>query len=307
MNSILITGRDASALRERVDAVMGNGLRWISDSADRAAGDVAIWFCASQPPAEPLALPSLRWIHSSWAGIETWMDRPEWSRDVILTRTVGDFPERIAEYVFGYLLAQTLEIPRTLALMERRGWERWASGTLHGRALLVVGFGAIGTRIGAVGLSFGMRVTGIRRHPAERGAEDVRGLSDLPKALAEADVIVNVLPHTRDTESFWNADRFGHMREGSTFINVSRGATVDERALIECVRRGRPGHAILDVFREEPLPPGHPFRDEPRIWITPHVAGIGTLEPLANAFAENLKRFQAGQPLQNVVNRERGY
>lgn len=308
MNAILITGRDALALRERVDALAGSGLRWILDPADHAARDTTIWFCAGQPPADPLSLPKLEWIHSGWAGIETWMNRPEWISDVILSRTVGDFPERIAEYVFGYLLAQTLELPRTLRLMEQRGWERWTPGTLRDRSLLVVGYGAIGAAIGALGRSFGMRVTGIRRTPANRDqAEDVRGLSDLPAALAQADVVVNVLPLTRATESFWNAERFGRMREGSIFVNVSRGATVDERALIEGIRQGRPAHAILDVFREEPLPPGHPFRTEPKIWITPHVAGIGTLEPLALAFAENLKRFEAGRPLANVVDRERGY
>src|SRR5262249_50231306 len=101
--------------------------------------------------------------------------------------------------------------------------------------------------------------------------------------------------------------RFARMREGSTFINVSRGATVDDRALIEGVRHGKPARAILDVFHEEPLPPDHPFRDTPNIWITPHIAGIGTLEPLAQTFAENLKRFGAGKPLANVVDRARGY
>jgi len=307
MSPILITGRDAAALRERVDAIAGKGVLWITDPGDPAARETTIWFCAGQPPSEPFSLPKLRWIQSGWAGVETWMRRPEWGRDVTLTRTVGDFPERIAEYVFGYLLAQAIEIPRALHLMERRGWERWTPGTLQGRALLVVGYGTIGASIGALGRSFGMRVTGIRRHPARNGNDDVRDLSALERSLGEAHVVVNVLPYTHDTESFWNADRFSRMRAGATFINVSRGATVDDRALIDGIRQGKPAHAILDVFREEPLPRDHALRDVPGIWITPHVAGIGTLEPLARAFAENLERFRTGQPLANVVDRERGY
>jgi len=307
MSAILITGRDAGALRDRVDALAGERLPWILDPADPGAREAEVWFCAGQPPTEPLSLPRLRWIQSGWAGIETWMGRPEWTAGVTLTRTVGDFPERIAEYVFGYLLAQTLEIPRALHLMERRGWERWTPGTLAGRTLLVVGHGAIGTAIGDRGRSFRMRVIGIRRRSAGKRSDDVRGLSDLDAALAEADVVVSVLPLTRDTQSFWNAERFARMRAGATFLNVSRGATVDDDALIEAIRAGTPARAILDVFRTEPLPPEHPFRGEPGIWITPHVAGIGTIEPLAEEFVNNWKRYRAGEPLKHVVDRERGY
>jgi len=304
MSSILITGRDAAALRDRVDAIAGRALQWILDPGDPAARDATIWFCAGQPPAEPLSLPKLQWIQRGCAGVETSMRRPEWASHVTLTRTVGDFPERITEYVFGYLLAQTLEIPRAFRLMEERGWERWTPGTLRDRSLLVVGFGAIGARLSFIGHLFNMRVTGIRRDPSKGYARD---LSDLPNALEEADIVVNVLPLTRETESFWNAERFARMRDGSIFVNVSRGGTVDDRALIEGVRQGKPARAILDVFREEPLPSDNPFRDEPNIWITPHIAGIGTIDPLAWDFVRNWNRYQARESLMNVVDRERGY
>jgi glyoxylate/hydroxypyruvate reductase A len=97
------------------------------------------------------------------------------------------------------------------------------------------------------------------------------------------------------------------MRAGATFVNVSRGATVDEEALLEGVTMGRPARALLDVFREEPLPASHPLRSAKGVWITPHVAGIGTLRPLAETFAANWSLYQGRLPLQNVVDRARGY
>lgn len=308
MSGVLITGRDPGALQSRVDLLLGEPLRWVTGDG-AGTSEAEVWFCAGQPPAEPLSLPRLRWIQSGWAGVEAWMDRPEWRNEVLLTRTVGDFPRRIAEYVFGYLLAQALELPRALRTMEARGWDRWTPGTLDGRRLLVVGYGAIGREIGAVGRTFGMRVAGIRRGPISETdqAAGIRGLQDLEAALSKADVVVNAIPLTRETESFWNAPRFARMREEATFVNVSRGATVEDRALIEGIRRGKPARAILDVFREEPLPPSHPFRDESNIWVTPHVAGIGTIEPIAREFAENWRRFRSGEELRNVVDRERGY
>jgi glyoxylate/hydroxypyruvate reductase A len=97
------------------------------------------------------------------------------------------------------------------------------------------------------------------------------------------------------------------VREGATFVNASRGATVDEAALLEGIAKGRPARALLDVFREDPLPATHPLRTAKGIWITPHVAGIGTLRPLAEDFAENWRRYRRGVALRNVVDRARGY
>ncbi len=305
---VLITYSDARGLAREVDARVGAPLEWITpDQAGAESADV--WFCASRPPERPLSLPALRWIQSGWAGIEAWRGRPEWRDGVTLTRTVGDFPTRLAEYVFGYLLARELDVPEALRQMRERAWKRWTPGTLAGRSLLVVGYGAIGRQIAAVGRAMGMHVSGIRRDPARGGTseEGVRGPEGLADYLRAADVVVNVLPHTPETESFWNRERFSAMREGTTFVNVSRGTTVDEAALLEALAMGRPRFAILDVFREEPLPADHPLRALDSVWTTPHVAGIGTSAPLAAEFAENWRRFQEGLPLRHAVDRARGY
>jgi phosphoglycerate dehydrogenase-like enzyme len=305
---VLITHPDPAALAREIEALLGEPIRWCRLDAPGAA-EAGVWFCAGPLPEAPLRLPRLRWIHTGWAGVETWFRRAEWSLDVTLTRTVGDYPSRMAQYVFGYLLARLLDVPEALRQMEGRAWRRWAPGSLEGKHLLVVGLGAIGSAVGDVGRALGMEIEGVRRGAptdAER-ARGVRGPGELPGCLARADVVVNLLPLSAETEGFWTAERFAALGEGVTFINVSRGLTVDDKALREGLRRGRPAFAILDAFQEEPLPPDHPFRRDPRIWITPHIAGIGTVPMMARAFVENWRRYRSGEALLHVVDRSRGY
>jgi len=304
---VLITSSDPGGIARAVEELTGEPLPWCRLDAP-GFEQATIWFCAGAPPEAPLRLPRLRWIQSGWAGVDTWFTRPEWTESVVLTRTIGDFPQRIAQHVLGYLLARTLRVDEALRTMAERSWKRWTPDSIAGKNLLVVGMGAIGAEVASAARALGITVDGVRRGDGEgappRGAASSR---DLPDLLARADFVVNLLPLTAETESFWNAKRFGAMKAGSTFLSVSRGGTVDETALLRALGRGRPGFAILDVFREEPLPADHPFRGRDDVWVTPHVAGVGTTQPLARDFAENWRRYRAGEPLQNPVDRARGY
>ena len=292
---VLITGGDPEGLARGVEGILGEPLPWCRLDAP-GFEQATVWFCAGAPPEAPLTLPKLRWIQTGWAGVENWFGRSEWQDGVALTRTVGDFPQRIAQHVLGYLLARTIRVDAAFREMAERTWKRWTPDSLVGRNLLIAGMGAIGVEVAAAARAFGMHVTGVTR--ASR---------DLQELLAWADVIVNLLPLTPETESFWNAERFQAMKKGAIFMNVSRGATVDEPALLKGLGKGKPAFAILDVFREEPLPPASPLRGREDVWITPHVAGISTTPALAGDFAENWRRFQAGEPLRHVVDRARGY
>lgn len=305
---VLIEDQNPPALAAVVERAVEKPVPWVAPEDPRAA-EATVWFCATRPPAAPRALARLRWIHSGWAGVDAWFARPEWRDGVRLTRTIGDFPDRVAEYVAGYLLANALGVREAVAGMEARSWDRWTPETLAGRSMLVVGHGAIGRRVAEVARALRMTTRGVRRGPltAEDHAAGVEEPSALEALLPAADVVVNLLPLTRETESFWVAPRFGRMKEGAVFVNASRGRTVDEAALLEGLARRRPGRAILDVFREEPLPPGHPIRDVPGVWITPHVAGTGTTEALARDFAANWRRYLQGEPLREMVDRARGY
>jgi len=293
---VLITSSDPAGLAAEVERETGEPLRWCRLDTP-GFREATVWFCASAPPEAPLSLPHLRWIHSGWASVENWFQRPEWSGRITLTRTVGDFPQRIAQHVFGYLLARTLRVDEALRQMAAREWKRWTPDSLEGRSLLVVGMGAIGSEVAAVARALGMKAQGIRR----------RNVGELGALLPQADVVVNLLPLTRETESFWNDDRFAAMKAASVFMNVSRGATVVDEALLRGLARGRPAAAILDVFREEPLPPDHPFRGRENLWITPHLAGLSVLPAMARDFAENWRLFRSGKPLRRRVLRARGY
>jgi len=178
-----------------------------------------------------------------------------------------------------------------------------------GKSLVIVGHGAIGTQVGAVARGLGMTVLGVRRGPVteQESAAGVEGAEALPRLLARADVVVNLLPLTPETESFWSSARFALLPHGAVFVNASRGRCVDDAALLAGLGKGRPARAILDVFREEPLPEGHPFWKHPAVWITPHVAGLGTEESEGRAFGENWRRWREGKPLLHVVERRRGY
>jgi len=299
---VLITSADPGGLARAVEGLIGEPFPWCRLDAPGFDQDT-IWICAGAPPESPLRLPKLRWIQSGWAGVDNWFLRAEWTGDVALTRTVGDFPQRIAQHVVGYLLARSLRVDEALREMAERSWKRWTPGSVAGKNLLVAGLGAIGAEVARTARALGMHVAGVTR----RGPTGDSGGRELPELLAWADVVVNLLPLTPETESFWNGERFGRMKAGSTFVNVSRGGTVDETALLRALGRGRPGFAILDVFREEPLPAEHPLRARDDVWITPHLAGVSTIEPLAVEFAENWRRFRAGEPLQNLVDRARGY
>jgi phosphoglycerate dehydrogenase-like enzyme len=304
---VLITSSDPEGLARAVERLIQESFPWYRLDAP-GFNQATIWFCAGTPPESPLSLPKLRWIQSGWAGIENWFTRPEWAEGVELTRTVGDFPQRIAQHVLGYLLARTIGVDAAFREMAEKSWKRWVPGTLAGKNLLVVGMGSIGVEVAAVARAFGMNAAGVTRSGVSRdpspGASETRSL---PELLGWADVVVNLLPLTAETESFWNAERFGAMKPGSTFLNVSRGGTVEETALLRGLGRKRPGFAILDVFREEPLPPEHPLRGREDVWITPHLAGVSTPEALAVDFAANWRRFHKGEPLRNRVDRARGY
>jgi len=305
---VLITSSDPGGLARAVEELIGAPLPWCRLDAPGFEQATA-WLCAGAPPETPLRLPRLRWIQSGWAGVDNWFTRPEWTEGVILTRTIGDFPQRIAQHVLGYLLARTLRVDEAFRAMAERTWKRWTPDSIAEKTLLIVGMGAIGVEVAAAARALGMTVDGVRRGDREgaRPPLDATSSRDLPDLLARADFVVNLLPLTAETESFWNAKRFAAMKPASTFLSVSRGGTVDETALLRALGRGRPGFAILDVFREEPLPAAHPLRGRDDVWVTPHVAGAGTTQPLARDFAENWRRYRAGEPVRNQVDRARGY
>lgn len=259
----------------------------------------------------------LKWIHHGGAGVDPLLLPELVGSPVVLTNSRGIFDRAMAEYVLGLVLALAKDLPRTLDLQRRREWRHRETERLDGRTVLVVGAGSIGREIARFLHGAGMRVLGVARRArrsADRGSPDdaferVVGTDDLPAVLPEADYVVLALPLTPETRGLFGADALARMKRTARLINVGRGAVVDQAALVEALRSGRIAGAALDVFADEPLPADHPFWDLPGVIVSPHMSGdfVGWREAVPALFVENFRRWRAGAPLLNVVDKARGY
>ncbi|WP_025674869.1 D-2-hydroxyacid dehydrogenase [Salinivibrio socompensis] len=265
-----------------------------------------IWL-ADPPLAAPLLPHSdqLRWLQSTFAGVDALINARE--RHYQLTNVRGIFGALMAEYVFGYLLNETRHITQYADQQAQRHWQPHDYASLRGRTLAILGSGAIGQHIATVARAFGMRVLGTNQdgRPVD-GFEQTLTLTALRNQLSDVDVLVSTLPATTETAQCLNTD-FWQYAQDLFFINVGRGATVDEPALIKALDEKKLRVAVLDVMQQEPLPQAHPFWTHPRIHITPHIAAVSFPEQVFDLFADNYRRWYAGEPLFHQVDFNKGY
>jgi phosphoglycerate dehydrogenase-like enzyme len=255
----------------------------------------------------------LRWIHSPSDGVE-WLLFPALvESDVVVTNARGVFDDSIAEWVIGAMLAFAVRILDHRDAQLRHEWREGTSERLAGSRLLVVGPGPIGRAVARRATALGMEVSGAgrqARHDPVLG--DVVATTDLPAvdaALGRADFVLDALPLTASTRGFFDEDRFRAMRPSGRFLNVGRGATVDQRALIAALERGQIAGAALDVYEVEPVPPESPLWPMPNVLMSPHVSGDfeGWEAATIEVFVENAGRFARGEPLRNPVDKRAGH
>lgn len=251
--------------------------------------------------------PRLRWVQAFSAGTEHLPVAELAARGIALTTASGAGADSIAEFVVGRLL-EVWKASRAVEAMQReRRFTRPPSRTLGGATLGVVGLGAIGSAVAARARALGMRVLATRRRhrPGEGSpcADELMGPEGLARLLEEADAVVLCAPDTPETRDLVDASALARMKRGSVLCNVARGALVDEAALVAALRSGHLGAAILDVTREEPLPPDHPLWEAPNVYLSPHCAvAPDSYEVRAlELFAENLARYAAGEALLHRV------
>ena len=262
------------------------------------------------------AAPDLRWVQSWSAGVERYITIPElMARDeIVLTNMKGMYGPVIAEHVFAMMLSMTRDLEFYMDAGRRGVWERGdgsAMGALQGRTMMVVGLGGIGSEIAMRAHAFGMRVLATARieRPAPPYVEVLGTAKDLNDLLPEADVVVLAVPLTDGTRHMINRETLGMVKDGAWLVNISRGAVVDTDALVEALDSGKVGAAFLDVTDPEPLPEGHPLWGRDNVLITPHVAARAELSADRRwaLMRENMRRFSAGEPLLNVVDKAAGY
>jgi len=301
------------------------------DAADYAKTHVLY---AGAPPRDLARAPALRWVQLHMAGVNALADHPLYTDTTLpLTTTSGVHAATIAEYAVTMLLALAHRVPRMVEWQGRGGWppdeQRWplfVPSEVRGATLGVIGYGSIGRELARIATAaFGMTVLALKRDPSRRADEgyclpgtgdpegrlpaEWLGPAQLDSLLARADVVVLCAPLIAETRGLIGEAALRRMKPSAYFINVGRGASVDEPALARALRERWIAGAALDVFAEEPPPAGHPFYGLDNVILSPHVSGFlpSYDEKCSVLFAENLRRYLAGEAMLNLVDRGRGY
>lgn len=285
----------------------------IDGDADLSAVDGALrWGIDADAFAALLdRAPEVKWLHSPGAGVESWPLDQLRERDITLTNAAGIFAIPIAEWVLSTMLSVAKRDRETEAAQREHRWVGDLSGDeLYDSSLLVIGGGGIGQQIIDRAAAFGMRIWASNRsgRPVQNADRTVSG-DDWRELLGEARFVVVTVPLTEQTRGLIGADELARMRSDAWLINVGRGATLDEDAVLDAVADGRIGGAALDTWVTEPLPADHRAWDIPNVIVSAHRSGTtsaGRARGL-DLFADNVRRFVAGEPLRNVVDLDAGY
>ncbi|WP_081710262.1 D-2-hydroxyacid dehydrogenase [Arthrobacter sp. 35W] len=254
--------------------------------------------------------PRLRWVHTTPAGgggqVKAAGLAEHHLKRVAFTASGGVHGQPLAEFAVFGVLAGAKELPRLLTDQRNHIWgQRRAVPQLSRQTVLVVGLGGIGRAVAGKLSALGVHVVGAHRRQVEApGVERIIAMSELASAVRDVDAIVVCLPGTDATHRIISRTVLANVKPGVTIVNVGRGSTIDERALVEALADGRIGFAALDVFESEPLSPDSPLWDLPNVLISPHTAAINTGEErlIAELFAQNATRLLDGLPLLNLVN-----
>jgi phosphoglycerate dehydrogenase-like enzyme len=293
-------------------------------------GEVEVIYAWQAIPL-PENAPNLRWVQLHSAGADAILQHTLYLQsDVMFTTANGIHAIPLAEYVMAQVLAFAHHLPRMFedkasSKWTKGRWSRYVPSELHGATLGIVGYGSIGRHVARLAQAFGMRVLAIKRD-VRHLADDrytVPGIGDpdgdlpdriyppqaLHSFLSECDYVVLTVPLTSQTHHLVDTAALAAMKSGAVLINIARGDVVDEQALVAALDQGKIGGAALDVFAGEPLPEDHPLWKLPNVIISPHIGGFTPHydDRATDIFAENLRRYVAGEPLLNVVNRDREY
>lgn len=253
--------------------------------------------------------PRLKWIQSIFAGVEKIL--PHLPEGVRLTNASGVHAPKAGEFAICAILMLNSSVLRFIELQREKLWEPLFTPVVAGKTVVVLGTGNMGIATAQQAKHFGMRVLGVSRsgrpHPA---FDEVFPVSRLHEALSQAHFVVNILPYTPETRNLIGMREFAALRTGAGFVNIGRGQSVDEAAMIEALRSGQLGGAVLDVFQEEPLPTRSPLWSMPNVMISAHCAVDDLenyLQRAIDIFSGNARRYLNGKPLENVIDRELGY
>lgn len=311
-NKLVILCSDAEAYLDRIAKaalpMLSVEISREFDSENRHISECDILL--GSPDLVSRALPhagGLKWVQSTWAGVTPFME-PGMRRDYMLTGVKGVFGRLMAEYVICHLLMHERGVLQRYRNQLEKKWDMTPPGTLRGKVIGIMGLGSIGRDIVEMARTFGMRARGFSRsQKACAGVEHCFLPRELTAFVRDLDYLVCVLPDTPETTGLISEPVLKAMRDTALIINVGRGNAVCEASLARALTDKTIGGAVLDVFREEPLPAGHPLWQTPNTIITSHTAAMSSPELVAPIFIENYHRFVRGQPLRYMIDFSKGY
>jgi len=287
----------------------------LPDAARIAVGDRAEAFAEAAPEADVILnwtgtrellqqvwrmAPRVRWVHSRAAGLDDLLFSELVESPATLTNAQGVFSEILAEFVIGAVLFFAKGFRRMVRSQQAGVWDQFDTVQVAGQTMGVIGFGDIGRAAAQRAEALGMQVIALRRRSEPERRRDL---------LAHSDYIVLSAPLTPETRGIVGEAELRAMKRTAVLINVGRGPLLDEPALIAALREGRIGGAALDVFDREPLPAGHPFYALDNVLLSPHAADHTPdwKQRAMQMFLDNFERYRKGEPLRNVVDKQRGY
>jgi len=294
---------------DRADVVFGF---WGAELHSALTGAPAKGEVVGKPTLRHVA-PRLKWVQLTSAGADRLLNSGFIEQGVIVTTVSGLHATPIGEFVLLSMLMFAKGTPKTLRAQLRHEWTRFAPRELYGATVGVIGAGHIGAEVGRLAKAFGCRVlatrrsaTGVRPAPF---ADEVHPPSALLDLLPRCDYVALCVPLTAETRGMIGERELRAMKPTAVLVNIARGAVVVERDLIRALRDGWIAGAALDVFEQEPLPAESPLWDMENVVLTPHISGGTEIynQRAVAIFCENLRRYLAGEPLQNVVDPARGY
>lgn len=330
VSTVPLNDSQMNLLREAApDAeIVARGCRTPDDVRALVAGGCDAMLAFIMPDDLAQRAPQLKWVQLLSAGADHALKSAN-AGNFTMTTASGIHATPIAEYTLASMLAFAHRFHQMIRAQPRHEWMRSGfPGTveeLRGKTFGIIGYGSIGRESARLAKAFGMRILALKRDPSNRRDEGwcPPGIGDPEGALPEkffgpderielireSDYLTVTLPGTKQTHGFIGAQEIAAMRPGAYIVNIGRGEVIDEAAMIEALKAGKIGGAGLDVFEKEPLPKESPLWDIESVILTPHMSGAnrGYLDKASALFADNLRRFVAGQPLLNVVDRALGY
>jgi phosphoglycerate dehydrogenase-like enzyme len=253
----------------------------------------------------------LKWIHWCGAAVDRVMSPELRASDIILTNARGIFDNVMAEYMLGYMLSELKLFRETWRLQDEKRWQTRLTGKLASSRAVIFGVGSIGRETARLLRSVGVEVSGVGRRARKDDPDfgTIFGPDRALEAISDADWVIGLLPLTEETTLYYGAKFFDAMKPDARFMNLGRGESVDEDAIIACLEQGKIAGAMLDVFHNEPLDQNRPIWEAPNIVISPHTSSYYAEyeEDMANQFLDNFARFKEHEPLENVIDKNVGF